>query len=360
MKSRIIVLSFLAFSFLSKAQTGKPTEIKVDTVLQNNVNFISAEFMKKQLTIIASDEFEGRETGKEGQRKAANYLAEFYESLGFEPTYNGTFFQDYNISSKSNEKVLLAVNEKKYVFLEDYYFFPKFSDQDIAVNEIVFAGYGIVIPEKNMNDYFGLDVRDKVVVIMESEPVDKNGNSLITGTIELSGWSNNWRSKYEEAKTRGAKALVVITTKTAELIQKNKHALEKPMLGLSDTKDNPKENIALLYVSEELGYKMFDKNQIKKYLSKPRTPKSDVLFSKIPFVFQLTRKIDEEKACNVIACIKGKDKPEEAVVISAHYDHLGIQGDKIYYGADDDGSGTVAVMNLAKAYKELGKTRKGT
>lgn len=160
------------------------------------INFIDANDLNKHLSILASDEYEGRETGKAGQKLAADYLRNQFLDIGLPNLSADGYFQNYNLIEKVLGKRLLEVNQTAFEIAED--FFPV-KDQDlidILSNEVYFVGYGI--NDAKYNSFAGIDVKGKVVLALAGEP-EKEGTYVITGTSEKSLWSNN-NKKISEIK----------------------------------------------------------------------------------------------------------------------------------------------------------------
>lgn len=315
---------------------------------------ITAEDLKAHLSVLASDEFEGRETGQPGQKKAAQYLADYYTYLGVTPANNGSWFQEYPLKKESYVKSYAEMDGKRYEFLNDFYFFS--SDKtELNAGELVFAGYGI--DDKKYSDYKKLDVSNKVVMCLLGEPLNKKGNKVITGTSEGSEWGDNWELKAEAASKRGAKAILFVNMQYDSYMKRVRYWLEQAPVKL-DRKSEPEneyERIPIVFVSPAMANEMLVNTSTtaealmikmnKKGKSQHRSCKSDLVFHMEPDIERLS-------AENVLCYIEGSD-PElkhEMVVISAHYDHIGIVNGQINNGADDDGSGTATTLELAEAF----------
>ena len=322
-----------------------------DTIASYFSRNIKSENLKKYLTVLASDELEGRETGTAGHIKTINYLSEFYQEQGLDKDKEN-YFQTYKISLLGPKGMDLSIGKNKYEFMKDYYYFPGFDDIKIKSKNIQFCGYGIVDTSKNYDDYKNKEVKQKIIVILDGEPIEQDGKFMLTGTKEASLWSSNRRLKLEQAKKRGAEALVVVVENIEEKITKYRHNIEKPQATIEKPNEEKKsttdKRIPVVYISTEMASQLFDENAIKQWKLNPEIKPT---FSGKQMLLTLKRTPTYQSAENVIALVKGSEKPEEVVVLSAHLDHLGKHGDKIYYGADDDGSGTSAIMELARVFK---------
>jgi Peptidase family M28/PA domain len=320
---------------------------------------ITPSEMKEHLTVLASDDYEGRETGQKGQKKAAQYLVDYYKSLGIQPCVNGSYLQSFPLKKESFVGSYVKIADVKKNFIEDFYFWgPEW--QNLDFNDLVFVGYGI--DDKKYSDYEHADVQGKVVMCLLGEPIDAKGNSIITGTNVLSDWSNDYKLKRDVAVSKGATALVFVNPNFTQYLQRVKYWLETPAMRLDNPK-RPKEDefvIPTIFVSPDLandilksGKKKLDIRKIQKSINK--LGKTKVFSLKVkPVSFHVELQQEFLTAENVLCFIEGSD-PElrnQVVVISAHYDHIGIQQGEINNGADDDGSGTVSAMEIAEAFTE--------
>ncbi len=352
----LLLISILLISYSAIfAQIKEPEASNAETAVALSKTIKPAD-LEKHLTILASDEYEGRETGQKGQKMAAEYIKEHFKSIGMKeiPKLNG-YFQEIPLIKESWGDQFIKVDTKEYQFLEDYYCFSRtVQEMDVTVNEVVFAGYGI--EDENYNDYKGIDVKDKIVVVLKGEPKKKDGTYYVSGNKEESDWSGNWRSKIKKAKEKEAKAIFIVTPNIKKDINFFKYAINSNSMRLmtaADTDDSPYVNT--FYISGNMAldllkmsskkFNKYTKKVEKKGARKPKLVKKAVNIK----VAKETQKLSSE---NVLGFIEGVDPnlKDEVLVITSHYDHLGVKGDKIYNGADDDGSGTVALLELAEAF----------
>lgn len=330
------------------------------TYAQENpyAKYIDTKDLNKHLSILASDEYEGRETGKAGQKKAAAYLTNEFQKMGLLPVNGQDYQQSYKLYEKILSKRSLVVNQKNFEIGDQ--FNPSKDKLQIQVqsNEIYFVGYGI--KEEKYNSFNGIDVEGKVIVVMLGEP--KIGETyLLSGTKEESLWSNR-RKKISELK-KLKPALIILVDDTYEKYAKYyKHQLESSGLSLA-YKYTESTDASVLTVSKDVADELLKPNKktfdkltkklpIKKVADKPLKLKSTVN-ANIEFVLQ------DVYAENVLAMVPGTDKKDEYIFITAHYDHIGMSDGNIYNGADDDGSGTVALLEIAQAFSMAQKEGKG-
>lgn len=340
----LIFIALALISIVSIAQSQKDS---------NAVKFaetITAADLNEYLSVLASDEYEGRETGKKGQKMAAKYISNHFSENGLKAIdANQNYLQEFELmevlfkSSKINDGELY----------KDFLFYG-LQNVSIKNKEAVFVGYGI--GDKGYNNYQDLDVKGKVVLFLEGEPV-KDGKSVISGTQIISEWSSNINKKTKLALEKGAIATILISSKSTDqfisMASRLKHHYAKPDLVQIGEERSSRFAVSENYSGKVFGYSEKKLSKIKsKLVAKP-----NYCIKIKPSTITIELKIEEDKIQteNIIGMVEGTDKASEAIVISAHYDHIGIKGETVYNGADDDGSGTVAVMELAQAFSEAKK-----
>ncbi|KQS23876.1 M28 family peptidase [Dyadobacter sp. Leaf189] len=335
-------------------------------------NSITPEDLKKHLVIIASDSLEGRDTGSPGQKKAAEYVSKYYKQFGLQPAATAadgskSYLQKYTLYKRSYGDVYVKAGGKKFEFNKDFYLNGLLTvPEEISAN-VVLAGFGI--EDQAYSDYKNLDVKDKSVIIFEGEPKSADGKYLLSGTTEKSKWGATvgWQNKVKLAREKGAKYVFIITDKTGddldkEIRQRAAMARRFSAPTLKPVQENP-NNIAAFGVSQDLGAKILNTSVAKLAKSRESIEKSGKALTKNPTgsvsmkVERISETIDTE---NVAAFMEGSDKKEEVLVISAHLDHIGISPNgEINNGADDDGSGTVSLLEIAEAFSKAKAEGKG-
>lgn len=311
---------------------------------------IKSEELHGLLKVIASKEFEGRETGKPGQKKAAEYISHFFQTEGLQTFNSEGYFQKFPAVIQNPYNVNFKVNGKKFELFKDFYFFPEFNDTILKLDSILFLGYGI--NDSLYSDYNNYGhLKNKVAVILSGEPIDKKGKSKLTKTEYMSQWTYNWKQKLTVAKAMGVKALFIadeefnVKKDMVQYITKSKMIL--------DVEDHNDIDLPVFYISPHLANEL-----IKHSKQKIHKLKKKISFTTKPISFACKTNVDIDvnirgekvQTENVIGFIEGSDLKNQILVISAHYDHLGKKDSTIYYGADDDGSGTAALMELAQAF----------
>ena len=313
---------------------------------------ITTADLKKHLTIIASDEMEGRETGTEGQRKAAAYIETQFKLLGLQPAapLNGyqqlyPLYQDSLISSE------LKINGKTATFGKDYFSQANLSETgSFNGKKIVFAGYGI--DDSLYSDYNGLDVKGKIVVFFLGEP-KKDGKYIISGTTRGSAWTFPGTSrKLAAAAAKGAIGAFIVNPNMATFQPATIESAKKSNVYFPRNTTGKMINHAFL--SHEFAGSVINNfdSLLKVVKTNGQIDQQWAFEKKVKATFKYDKFKSVINASNVLGVIEGTDKKDEFVFLTAHYDHLGKHDGKIYYGADDDGSGTCAVIEMADAFAQ--------
>ena len=330
---------------------------------ENSINVID---MEKHVITLASDEFLGRQPFTEGEEKTVYYLKSVFENLGLEGANKGSYFQEVpmvEITFGSPEKLELKTSGGilELELIKDYVFSTSQVKEQINVenSELVFAGYGIVAPEFNRNDYEDLDCKGKTVLVLVNDPglitqdpAIFNGNAMT--------YYGRWSYKYEEAARQGATGVLVIhdtkgagypwkvITNTAD----NKLFIQSEDGNLSNCELNG-------WITDEATSRLFEqcglnfKEISKQALSSEFKPVS--LNTKLSIT--MNNKLRYASSKNVLAMLKGTDLADECIVYTAHWDHFGIgpvmNGDSIYNGSADNGIPIAAMLETAKAFANL-------
>lgn len=345
MKKSLFILGLSAMIWSCGPSASKaPETVKVSIPLDPSIyaETITEAELREELTMYASDEFEGRETGEPGEKKAHEFLKNHYVSMGIpSPIAKDDYFQSVPLSVNKTPKVELTINTKKYNYFDDFVALTSGKSEVLDVDHIVYVGYGI--DTDNYSDY-SMDVEGKVVLIKAGEPKNSDGTYIVTGNKEASKWSNGRQemaSKRDAAKEKGAKAVILVApdafTQYSAYFKRQAENGGGGRLSLN----SDEKVMHLLLTNETIG------TAIVSDLKTNDTPSS----VPVDFSMNYTSQAEEVASENVVAYIKGSEKPDEYIVLSAHLDHVGINDGEIYNGADDDGSGTVALLEIAEAFK---------
>jgi len=359
MKSLLLFLIFSLSLFLSSCET-KSTD------LENALSTINVQDLVRQSKTLGSDEFMGRKPCTEGETITLNYLESEYKRIGLEPAVNGSYFQEVKLMEILNtpdKKLKIEGKGKSFDFdlLTDFAAFSMRAQEEIILekSELIFVGYGIIAPEYNWNDYEGIDVKGKTVVLLVNDPgfeTDKNdffkGNSMT--------YYGRWTYKYEEAARQGAIACFIIhDTKPAGYgwgVVSNGN--ESARLFLADENNYADRCAVQGWLSHESSNKLFDNaglsTSVWKEAKKPG-------FKAVPLNLSVSLKMKNswrfDKSQNVLGVLRGSKRPEEVIIYSAHWDHFGIgrkvDGDSIYNGAVDNGTSLAWMLEIAEAFASL-------
>ena len=317
---------------------------KKDKTAEKMAKTITAEDMKKHLYIIASKEMEGRETPSVGLDKAAAYIESQFKAMGLLPGNKDSYRQQYPLFRDSMTGASLKINGTALELNKDYQ--PQTNNYAAAMrfSEVVFAGYGISDGDKR-DDYKDLKVAGKLVLIIDGTPADyKPSQQGFASPASSFG-------KMNAAISKGAAGLLIVynnfprrTLNTNSNWSMNGYKASQTPFTFTISAD------AAAKIMGEDGKNLLDKMKAGSLAAKTYTAEVDMEYAK-------TSKT--AYASNVIGIVEGSDLKDEYVFITGHYDHLGKRDTVIYYGADDDGSGTTGVLEMAEAFAKAKQAGKG-
>lgn len=295
---------------------------------------ITASDLEEHLKVIASDEFEGRETGKKGQKMAMKYLINYFQKIGIEDYNNQEYIQSFALIEQQAKGVSLKIGDKDFMFNKDFVVTPNVLENVNVKGEIIFLGHGI--DDENYSDYTDKSIEGKAVFIWNGAPKK----------VKLKEeWDNE--KKIALAKEKGAIAIFFYNEKLTESLTKYEHYYNKAKITLAD---DFKKETPVIYLTEKASEYILKlgKSSIKKASKKGIKKVKDFSTN---FELDINKPMEKLSGENVLAFIPGNDKKEEIVVLTAHYDHIGKEGDKVFNGADDDGTGTVSLLEIAEAFQ---------
>ncbi len=329
-----------------------------DSLALKYSNYIQPEIIRSHLSVLASDSLEGRETSKTGMKKAADYVSGQFAAMGILPCNKGSYFQEVPLVGKNAANVKLAVSGKELKFKEDFYSTDTPFNIDYSSNEVIFLGYGIEDSLSGWNDYKNRDVSGKTIMILDGEPVDKKGWSLISKTKEGSKWKENRNLKAKLAKEKNATVILFINSDFDSTFERySKYITTDKFQLLSDTSQSKSTVVSLSRkaADEILKDSRYTLEKYEHKISGKQKP-LQIIINK-PITIQNN---SEKTFCrNVLGYIEGTTMKDEVVIITAHLDHLGKKDGEIYHGADDDGSGSSSILNIASAFEQAKKEGHG-
>lgn len=330
---------------------------------------INAEEMTRIVKEFASDQFQGRKPFTAGEEKAVDFLIKEYKRIGLEPANNGSYIQEVpmvEVTDIPDERMKIrlwnASIELKYK--DDFVAFSKQLVDEINIrnSSMIFAGYGIVAPEYNWNDYEGINVKDKIVVVLVNDPGFGTDNKDFFKGNEMT-YYGRWTYKYEEAARQGAKGVLIIheTEPAGYPWSVVLNGAIQPKLYLQPD-DNYLSMCAMEgwltknAASELFSLAGFNLTELMKKAKEPGF-KAINLRSRLNLNIKTSHK--EAISKNVIGILPGSENPDEVIIYSSHWDHLGIgpvvNGDSIYNGAVDNGTTTAWMLEIAEAFANLKK-----
>lgn len=322
-----------------------------------NTDGITAAQLKNYLEFIASNELEGRDTPSRGLDIAALYIAEHLKSWGIKPAGdNGTYFQKFplkrSLIDANNTK--LSLNNLSFTFGED--FLTTYTNSSVPASNIVYAGHGWVIKSKNINAYQGIDVKDKIVVVAGGLPKGATFNDL-QGKM-----GEDWSSPGIYANANGARAVITMASFGSLANWKGNRWNQTEKGDIEFKTPSFQVKIPTITATPRLINALFqgEKNNATTIFTRGIMQDFVEPFDLNPnkkISLNVSVKTDTVYTQNVVGILEGSDAvlKNEYVAVGAHYDHVGMNPfsfneDKIWNGADDDGSGTVAVMAMAEAF----------
>lgn len=327
---------------------------------------ISIANLKTHIQYLSSDELGGREPASEGDKMTATYLVNEFKKLGLKPGNGDSYLQQVDLLAiNSTVSQGLTIGDMEFTNTENYVATTRNKEKIMSLknSELVFVGYGINAPEFEWNDYQGLDVTGKTVVILVNDPGYATQDPEVFSGKTMT-YYGRWTYKYEEAGRQGAKGAIII------------HETEPASYGWSVIKNGwtgtqfhlprnensgPVVDVELwidVNKTQELFAKAgldFQKEKLRAQ-TKGFTPVSLAMNASV----EVTSEFSQSTSNNVVAVLTGSEKTDEHIIYMAHIDHLGtdtsLEGDQIYNGAHDNASGTAGIIEIARAYSSLDKS----
>ena len=342
---------------------------------------ISAEDFAQHVKVLASDEFGGRAPGTDGEQKTADYLVAQFQRLGLQPGNGDSWFQDVAMvettadESASSASITVGGTEETLAFGTDTVFGTRTAKADVAVDdsELVFVGYGVVAPEAGWNDYAGLDVKGKTVVILVNDPGFHAGDASLFDGKKMT-YYGRWTYKYEEAARQGAAAALIVHDDAGagygwDVVKNSWSGAQFDLPASAD----PEPRLPLQgWISADYATKLFaaagqDFAALRDAAGRKGFTAVDL--GDATFSATLKSTISEKSSRNILAKLPGTERPDEAIVYTAHWDHLGDHSaahgggdhadgdaatteaeDHIYNGAIDNATGVAGVLEIAEAF----------
>ena len=376
---RTVLLSlFAAFVPLLRAASGapaaapshEPVSVQLPSAAFAAMQTINPEHIRWHVRFLSHDLLEGRGTGQRGNEIAAEYIATQFAEYGLKPAGdNGSYLQKVplvGITTLPETRFSLvpkqgsAINLKP---LDDYVAYDQTQQTQSDVNaDIVFVGYGIEAPEYNWDDYKGVDVRGKVLLMLVNEPPSDDPDFFKGKALTYYG---RWTYKYEEAARKGAVGVILIHRQDLASypweVVRNSNSGEKSFLKA----EGPALKVAS-WVQFDVAKKLvgFSGMDLEKMIADARVREFHPVDLGTKLSAHMVSTVRNFESSNVLAILPGSDRnlKDQAVIYTAHYDHLGIRpemaGDNIYNGAADNATGCGILLELARAFS-VAKDRPG-
>lgn len=327
---------------------------------------ITASYIKKQIAVLANDSLLGRKPFTPGEQKTIAYISSQYKKLGLSPANKDSYYQKVplvEIDSKPSQVMEISggLTPMKLEQKKDFIAFSEHELPNVSIKDapLVFAGYGIVAPEYNWNDYAGLDVKGKVVIVLVNDPGFQSGKpDFFKG--DTMTYYGRWTYKYEEAARQGAAGVLIVhETKAASYPWS---VVQSSFSGAQLYLQDPQKHLGRCkmegWITYDAARELLSNGGVTKDFKKIAAERG---FKAIPLHQRVTisfnNRIKYNVSHNVAGLLPGSRKPAEYIIYSAHWDHFGIgipvDGDSIYNGAIDNASGVASMLAIAKAFTSL-------
>ncbi len=359
-KSKMIFFHVMNFIMLC-LMACKPSDEASD---QPKVS-IQPEHLKKHISTLASDEFEGRMPFSNGEKKTVDYLEEQFQGMGLEAGNGDSYLQavplvEINAVPTSNLVIRSGQEALDFTYRDEFVALTRRVTDAIEVkdSELVFCGFGIVAPEYGWNDYDGIDMKGKTAVVLVNDPGFGTEDSTFFKGNTMT-YYGRWTYKYEEAARQGAEGVIIVhnTAPAGYPWGVVRSSWTGKALYLQPEDNNMSRCAFEGWIDMGAAKEIFEAAGIKNYLGMAR--QKDFKPLALDMTVSLAMEVEYKLATsqNVVAKLSGSKYPDEYIIYSAHWDHIGIneavEGDSIYNGALDNASGVAVMLEIANAFSQL-------
>jgi Zn-dependent M28 family amino/carboxypeptidase len=359
-------LVLVGFGLLVAAGACAPAE-PIDESAKAAMATISADDIVKHVQVLSSDEYEGRFPGTIGEQKTIEYLRTEAERIGLQPGAGDGWFQDVPlVSITADPQMTLSFSgpngANRYAYGTDFMAWTTrvVPEVDVTDSDVIFVGYGTVAPEYDWNDYEGIDVRGKTVVMLVNDPGFATKDTALFNGNSMT-YYGRWTYKYEEAARQGAAAALIIhdTEPAAYGWATVEGSWSGPQLNMVSENNNMDRVKVEGWLQLEVAREIFSMAGLDlDELSQQATQRD---FTPVPMGITAStaihNTIERSLSHNVIGILPGSERPDEYFIYMGHWDHLGrnpaLEGDQIYNGAVDNATGSAGLLELAKAFVSL-------
>src|SRR5690606_15396559 len=305
-----IALLFIGFGFSSTACA------QLNSTAIRYAQEINETDARKHLTILASDEFEGRDTGKPGGRKAAQYIADEFKKLNLLAPVNNSYFQPVDLIETGFGVSNFNIDGQSYPLGDGYYITGSGEEKSVNSNNVVFIGYGI--STENYDDLQGIDIEGKVVLMINESRTSANQQRL------------------KDIKAKNPMLILAVSSEVDQFLERYGKSLDKSRLMLKDEYKASPYTIPVAHLSPAFANSFLKKSgtsleKLKELIRANGKPATQVLKVNVSATFGTYTKPVESP--NVLGYLEGTDLKDELIVISAHYDHVGVENGEIFNGA---------------------------
>jgi hypothetical protein len=369
MKSKFICLAVILLTFVAPYSVYSQKS-------KNSLKEITASDLESYVTFLASPLLKGRMNGEAGLDIAAQYIASEAKLLKLKPANGTSYFQPYTVIKKTNDPdksrvQVISGPSDTLTLKEPFYQLVPTGPTDLSLEgEVVFAGYGIKSEKYKYNDFDSLQTTGKILLVMERAPMSENGEKC---QFEEPGWSTamSFQMKLGGILNSKPKAVLFVADPKSgfKSLEESSPGFTGYLTSKVNLKDSKEENIngfmamlpKVIFINRSVADALLKGtghtlDELQKNIDAALKPHSFIIPDK-KFKISVVTRTEEKVLNNVAGYIEGSDPvlKNEFVVFSGHYDHIGVSGDKINTGADDDASGCAALLSMAKAFQGLKK-----
>ncbi len=328
---------------------------------------INADSLRSNIAVLASDSFMGRMPFTPGDKMTVDFLEREFRAVGLAPGNGNSYVQEVPMVSivstaDSSMRVQSPGGNFSLQAPDDYVIWTDRTDPEIQLDKtpVVFAGYGVVAPEYGWNDYEGIDVKGKIVLVMVNDPGFWNGDTTLFKGRTMT-YYGRWTYKFEEAARQGAKGCLVIhrTSAAGYPFSVVQNGFNSARLQLDNRGKDVNVCEAVGWITDTAAERLLNAAGQSADLFE-QANRRGFRAVQLSALFSTSMRVEAvyDKSMNVMGRIEGSKRPDELVLYMAHWDHLGVgvpdqTGDSIYNGALDNASGTAGLIEIARAFNSL-------
>jgi Peptidase family M28/PA domain len=356
-RRRLIAAAVVLMSFVPQTILAQATESR----LEKAAELIQPDDLKAGLYFLASDDLGGRNMSSIGDRVATDYIASEFMRLGLKPVGdNDTYFQSMDVNTADVDRTQTKLTAKiagvdhTFLYNEDFHWSRQSLHPMTSCGSVVFAGYGIDAPEYGYNDFANLDVKGKVLLVLSREPQANDAASKWMGTLDT--YHSFYWDKIEQLRKRGAAGVLLIQDRVPRDVKRIPATSPRyaggPSWALSGGMwDVPVFMIERKVADEFLAASGKNADALQAEIDRTGKPDSFEIMNSSACLSKAFNNLQTSKGRNVVGMLEGSDPKLKAqtILVTGHHDHMGTANGHIYHGADDNGSGVVGLIGIARA-----------